>query len=230
VVKIKNRKPIIGLLLISIFGITHSISTNSVIGSSGVYTISQPFAPTHIVHPIERANSAAAFYDYWSASAHTPFVQASVSKIYLYHDTTSGELSLIMHHGMDNEAATGMAVQFNLQGVPAGAYTALSDDNAAEFSLTKEPEGTWRHGHNSDGGIVGGLPTDTEWCIVIDPELWTNINGWHYQLEGDVIPLNMQLPLIICREKPTPGPLFSEILFMLPLGILVGTLIIRRRR
>lgn len=98
---------------------------------------------THVVEPIQNVPSAVDFYNYRSASGHTPHMEDSVSKIYLYSD--GSELNQIMHHNMDNSLIYYMRVDFNLEGVPAGAYMALSDDpnytwnpdrpNGQEFAL-----------------------------------------------------------------------------------------------
>ena len=180
---------------------------------ANVFTVTQ-LEKTYVVDPIKGASSAVNFYDYYSASGHTPFMEDLVSKIYLYRDTTSDELSLIMHHSMDNSVSGNMRVNFNLEGVPAGAYTALSDDpshawNATrpggrEFDLTLEPEGNWYHGANSDGGVIGGLPTDEAWCITINPDFIAGIIAWEYQtpMGEESIELDMEHPVTICYIDP----------------------------
>jgi hypothetical protein len=107
-------------------------------------------------------------------------------------------------------------VDFDLEGVPAGAYTALSDDpvhawNATrpggrEFDLTLAPEGNWYHGANSDGGIVGGLPTDWGWCITVHPNFIAGIIAWQYQkpMSDWNIELDMDQPVTICYIPPMP--------------------------
>ncbi|UCF58502.1 MAG: hypothetical protein JSV15_05375 [Candidatus Bathyarchaeota archaeon] len=174
---------------------------------SGYIAVTQ-LGVTHMVDPIEMAQSAVDFYDYWSASGHTPFMEDLVSKIYVYKDTTTGELSLIMHHSIDNSASGNMRVNFNLEGVPAGAYTALSDDpshawNATrpgghEFDLALEPEGNWYHGANSDGGVIGGLPTDEAWCITVNPDFIIGIDAWRFKTPTEAIELDMEHPITIC--------------------------------
>lgn len=88
-------------------------------------------------------------------------MEDKVSKIYLYQNTVIEELSLDMHHAMDNAALDGYSVIEDLRGVPKGAYTALSDDPVGpEFDLGKEAEGDCRismsrsHGSGGTGCFV----------------------------------------------------------------------------
>ncbi|MFX0184857.1 MAG: hypothetical protein ACFE95_17375, partial [Candidatus Hodarchaeota archaeon] len=178
----------------------------------GTFIVNQS-GTTYTIDLIESTQSAADFYDYWSASGHTPFMEDQISKIYLYHDTTSGELSLIMHHSIDNSLSGNMRVNFNFEGVPVGAYTALSDDpfhkwnetrpEGREFDLTLEPEGNWYHGANSDGGVISGLPTDESWSMTIHPDFIVGITDWQYQTLGDTdIDLIMNEPVTISYIPP----------------------------
>jgi hypothetical protein len=136
-------------------------------------------------------------------------MEPQVSKIYLYRDSTTGELSLIMHHSAFDSFDQVMSVDFNLEGVPEGATTALSDDIRLsgfwEFNLDNEPEGSWIHNKNSDGGIVGQLPTDEPWCITVNPNFIQGIDRWEYQTPGGVIGLDMNTPLTICAQPAVVG-------------------------
>ncbi len=129
------------------------------------------------ITPVEGTLDVVTFYDYYSDSGHTPFMEDQTSRIYLYRDTVAEELSLVIHHAVDEGALNSYRVKMNLQGVPEEAYTALSDE-PGEFDLGKEPERNWSHTHNSDGGIVGGLPTDEDWSITVTPDLFSGISKW----------------------------------------------------
>jgi hypothetical protein len=244
VINMKYTRLTVALLLVSSFCL--ALTTSSVAGSGSVYTVTQ-MGVTQVVNPVENAQTSVDFYDYFSASGHNPFMEDGVSKVYLYKNTDTGVLSLIMHHSIDNTPDTGLKTNFNLEGVPAGATTAFSDDpvhtwNASrpggrEFDLTLEPEGNWRHGRNSDGGIIDNLPTGDGWCMKIYPEFISGIDEWQFLTSNgpaveDVaeIDLDMDLHIQICCSKPAPGPLFSDILVILPLGIMAATLIVRQRR
>ena len=182
-----------------------------------IYKLSQD-GQEYQIKPIERAQDAVGFYDYYSSSAHTPYVADNVSRIYLYKNTLTEELSLVIHHAIDEGALDYYRVDFDLEGVPTGAYTAWSDDpdhewnpsrpGGREFDLTLEPEGNWEHYHNSDGGIISGLPLDQSWSITINPDFIAGIDKWEFVTENssgtaavEYINLDMTKP-ITTSEAP----------------------------
>ena len=181
------------------------------------YAITQ-LSTTTLVETIkgEEGVSAEAFYDLRSASGHTPFMEEQISKIYLYEDSL-GEVSLIIHHSIDNSESAYMRVDFDLEGVPDEAYVAVSDDEShtwpegptggVEFALDRDPEGQWEFYHNSDGGVLGGLPTDTQWKITITPDFIAGIIGWKYQeTELTTTTLDMLEPIIISSDLSNVSP------------------------
>lgn len=161
------------------------------------------------VQAVERAESAASFYDYFSASSHTGFETPFESKLFLYRDTTTGALSLFFTHGID-QSTSGIStpagrVVFDLSGVPPGTFVAQSDDpfqiSRAELDLALEPEGFWQYANNTDGGVLDGLPTDLPWCLTVTPLLFEAIDSWVYHYaSGAAIPLDRALPVTICFE------------------------------
>jgi hypothetical protein len=193
---------------------------------------------TETIKPIKGTTDAVSFYDYYSASAHTPFVEDQISKIYLYEDP-QGNLSLVMHHSKDSSTSPNMKVDFDLDGVPDGAYAALSDDpthcwdppRCQEFSLDYDLEGHWYHVQNSDGGVLSGLPTDQPWCITINPNFIAGILGWDFETPAETMTLNMNEPIEICfcqevgvdvdiKPQSCPNPLNLESKGILPVAIL----------
>lgn len=168
------------------------------------YTVTQA-GVTYTVTPVERAENDAVYYDYWSASAHTEFVEPFVSKIYLYTNTLTGELSFFMHHNIDSNApphigSASATVRFDFDTIPAGATTAQSDDNLAEFDISRAVEGTWAYGHNTDGGVIGDLPTDSGWSFTIDATFGgaEPMTSWVYvDSDGSEIMLDMTQPVTI---------------------------------
>lgn len=168
------------------------------------YTITQA-GVTHTVNPVERAENDADYYDYWSASAHTEFVEPFVSKIYLYTNTLTGELSFFAHHNIDSNTpphigSASASVRYDFDGLPAGVTTAQSDDNLAEFDVTRAVEGTWGFGYNTDGGVVGDLPTDSGWSFSIDATFGGSepMTSWVYvDSDGSEITLDMAEPVTI---------------------------------
>ncbi|UCE38385.1 MAG: hypothetical protein JSW00_03930 [Thermoplasmata archaeon] len=168
------------------------------------YTVTQG-GVTHTVSPVERAENDAVYYDYWSASAHTEFVEPYVSKLYLYTNTLTGELSFFVHHNIDSNTpphvgSPSATVRFDFDGLPAGVTTAQSDDNLAEFDVTRPVEGTWGYGYNTDGGVIGDIPTDTGWSFSIDPTFAGShpMTSWVYvDSDGSEISLDMAQPVTI---------------------------------
>jgi len=166
---------------------------------------------TQAITPIVGTTDVVSFYDYYSASAHTPFMEDQVSKIYLYEDP-DGNLSLVMHHSVDNSASRYMRVDFDFEGIPDGAFVAFSDDPShgwdsprrREFSLDYDMEGHWEHYRNADGGVLGGLTTDKPWCMTINPDFIAGINGWDFLTPTGTVSLNMNEEIRIC-SVPAPG-------------------------
>ena len=164
-----------------------------------------------IVSPVIETQSAVDFYDYHSESGHTPFMESHISKIYLYEDTSTGELSLVFHQGIDNDTPGTMSAKYDFVGIPSGAYVSVSDDPEGigssprspeldEFSLDLEPEAYLANGNNSDGGVLSGLPTAGPWSITIYPEFMTGIYSWKYvRSDGTEIDLRMDKPITICK-------------------------------
>jgi hypothetical protein len=165
--------------------------------ASDTYEITQG-GVTYTVSPVERAENDAVYYDYWSASAHTEFVEPFVSKIYLYTNTLTGELSFLMHHNIDSNTAprigsSNAQVTFDFTGLPAGVTKAQGDDGN-ELDLTRAVEGIWHFWYNTDGGVIGDFPTSSGWSFTIDPIFagpepmtsWVYVDG-----DGSEISLDM---------------------------------------
>jgi hypothetical protein len=182
----------------------------------GYFTLTQGDT-TWVIDPIERSESAADFYDYYSVSAHTGFEEPFHSFVYLYRDITdpSNEVSLFLVHDIDgnynhpiyglNSGSPDAQSHMDLSGIPTGAYIAQGDE-PVEFSFTgpSTAEGRWHWWYNTDGGAISGLTTSSSWCITIDPIFWADVGFWEYYIEGNSnIPLNMTLPITICYNPPS---------------------------
>lgn len=191
------------LLIFPNIGLVHAVTEESTF-----YSITQS-GSTYLVEAIGDTQSAVAFYDYYSSSGHTPYMEDQVSKIYLYEDG-EGTVSLIIHHSIDYSISEYMRVNFDFEGIPEVAYVALSDDtnhnwegghsNNVEFDLSYPIEGMWEFYHNSDGGVLTDLPMDPIWTIIIYPD-FAGITDWKYQeTESSTIALDMSEPLIISND------------------------------
>jgi hypothetical protein len=136
------------------------------------------------------------------------------SKIYLYEDP-SGALSLIMHHGKDDEDSPEMGViNLFMGGLPEGAYWSVGDDYY-EVGVSEGPnalEGWWyKEAGGSDGGVISGLTG--EWTITIYAgpmgTVGPGVTAWEYQTDEGGIPLDMNTdeagPVIISAVSGVSG-------------------------
>ena len=170
-------------------------------------------ATTYAVEPVEGAQSVVSFYDYNSASAHTPYVEAYASVLYLYLDTSAGTLHFVFHFNIDAGGSGDARTTVDLSGIPSGAGAELSDDpfqgSSQEFTLSRSIEGQFDYFSNTDGGILGPLPTTTEWsmsAVIVhggpDPmrtQHWIDADGAKLGLAlSDSITISR-----ICNEAPT---------------------------
>jgi len=184
--------------------------------AGGTFEIKQWGSPyTHIIDPIEGPQSAKDFYDYSAETGHphqfsgdTPYMEDYVSKIYLYRQTGNDKnVSLIIHHCIDGSNAGECREIFYLNGSvleDSRVWTSVSDDHGEFYHLRSlSPEGSWTHETHSDGGVVGGIPTEDEaWDIYVDPKFNENITKWQYQLEDKVISLEMDKFIRISYKPP----------------------------
>lgn len=162
------------------------------------------------VRPLDRAKSVAAFYAYSSASGHTGLEASGESRLWLYRDTTTGALSLVIEHGID-EDATGVAqpdaaVQMTLSHLPSGAFVSVSDDGSDElFTSGSTATGDWTFRDNTDGGAISGLPFPGSWTIDVSARFVAGIDDWRY-VDGDLsrVALDRAAPAHL-TAYPTPA-------------------------
>jgi PKD repeat protein len=178
-----------------------------------VYTITQGNF-TKTIPAVEKAQDPTSFYNYYSASAHTGFEKPYESKIFLYRDINTDDVSLFIIHDIDgnvyypgvgyNSGSPDAECHMNLIGIPSVAYLAQSDD-PGEFTLSgTTAQGTWHWWYNTDGGAIGGLPTDTSWSITVTPTYWKDVNNWIYHYAtGENITFDMNLPVTISYQAQT---------------------------
>lgn len=149
------------------------------------------------VRPVDRAASAEGFYGYQSASSHTGFEALGSSLMYLYRDTTTGVLSLFLHHGVDVDS-TGIDqpkshVSMQILHLPSQVLVSVADDKEDEFfkNTTESALGDWDFGSNTDGGALSGLPVPGSWSVDVIATFIQGITVWSY-LEGDAttVPLD----------------------------------------
>jgi hypothetical protein len=77
---------------------------------------------------------------------------------------------------------------------------AQSDDTSGELDLTRAVEGVWGFGRNTDGGVIGDMPTDSGWSFSIDATFGGSepMTSWVYvDSDGAEISLDMAEPVTI---------------------------------
>jgi cysteine-rich repeat protein len=173
-------------------------------GDRPAFLISQPSGTSIATNPLVRKQTSQEFYDFRSASSHTGFEAVGESRVYLYVDSNTGRLSLVLTHGID-EDSSGQSqptseVEMDVAGIPPGFAIDVADDRASEFFSTgpQSAAGRWRFQGNSDGGVLGGLPFPGVWKITVTPRFIEGISSWGY-VRDDLarIGLNMNEPITI---------------------------------
>jgi len=166
-------------------------------------------ALTKGVRPVQNAKDPESFYDYQSASAHTGFEAVHTSNLFLYQQLGVAGLSLFTIHGIDLDA-TGQddgngAVNQTFSGLPGGSFVALADDNSTEFHMVGAANalGLWKFQHNTDGGIIGGIPFPGGWRIEIDSTFLQSVTSWRY-VDGTSF-IAIDAPTAILQAYPTPS-------------------------
>ncbi len=149
------------------------------------FLLSQPNEAETAVTPVVTAQDAVAYYAFSSASGHTGLERAEESRACLHASSASGALSLIISHGIDDNASRNQPdgrVEMDILGVPTGAFVALSDDPASEFlaAAAGSVRGRWSFSRNTDGGIVSRLPFPGSWTITIDARFLQGIGSWSF--------------------------------------------------
>lgn len=145
--------------------------------------------------PLIGESPVAAFYNYLDYRANNHFALPDHSLIFLYRESESGELSLVIIHDSPGDGTGGAAI-FRFSGLPRTAVLVLldDDDGSDRFSLAP-PQGEarwyWYPGH-TDGLVIGGLGEQFE--ITIFPDFLWGINGWDLLTGGLAAPVTISLP------------------------------------
>jgi cysteine-rich repeat protein len=175
-------------------------------GDRPAFLISQPSGTRIATDALVRDKSAVLFYDYRSASSHTGLEQVGESRIYLYAESATGRLSLVLTHGIDFDSSRQVqppsTVNLDITGLPSGVSLDLVDDPGqmpAETTLSGSSGfGRWRFDRNSDGCVLGGLPFPGVWKVTVTPAFMTGITTWGWvRHDATRIPLNLTEPITI---------------------------------
>jgi cysteine-rich repeat protein len=137
------------------------------------------------VTPLDRSGTAQSFYNYFSASSHTGFEEVGASRIMLHRNVNTGQMSLVLHHGIDfntsGQQQPSGKVQMKISG-PESMFVIFADDNQQELSMVGPGtvSGNWTFTNNSDGGILGGFPLPGDWNLDISPFFQQGIQSWAF--------------------------------------------------
>ena len=175
------------------------------------YGLGLPATPDVMLRPFENPSSAFSFYNFFSASAHTGFEQVMTSRIYFYRDTGNELLSLIFHHGID-EDTTGItqppgSVSWVFDGFPPNAFIAHADDTFNEFFPVgaNGAEGIWTFNTNTDGGIVSQFQFPGDWTTELEVDFVQSIDIFEI-LDGGTLAFtdlsNEQFVTFFARSVP----------------------------
>lgn len=141
-------------------------------GPTDAFTLSQPGRPSVAVRPLARGQTAAQFYAYTSASAHSGFEEVGLANHILYVDARMGTLGLVFIAGRDGDLGMppeqpDSTLQVNWTGVTPTAIVAVSDDEGELRAVGGGRfEGRWSFQNNTDGGAIEGLAWDQPWRVV----------------------------------------------------------------
>ncbi|MBL8949712.1 MAG: hypothetical protein JNK82_02975 [Myxococcaceae bacterium] len=175
-------------------------------GDRPAFLISQPSGTRIATDALVRAKTAVLFYDYRSASSHTGLERVGESRIYLYVDSGTGRLSLVLTHGIDfdtsGERQPMSTVNMDITGLPNGVTLDVVDDpgvQPAEATKTGSAAvGRWRFDANSDGLVLGGLPFPGAWKVTVTPQFTAGITTWGWVKQDAVrLPLKLNEPISI---------------------------------
>lgn len=151
------------------------------------------------VMPVDRPRDVVSFYDYTSESSHTGFEGQKISALFLYRDTGREVLSLVNHHGIDEDRsgvtiAHGL-VSMDFEGVPSSSNIAIADEgDEMFFSGDGGVQGRFEFWRNTDGGALQGLPFPGDWRIDVTVSFLIGITAWRYFLaDGSEVALDDDL-------------------------------------
>jgi hypothetical protein len=184
-----------------------------------IYEVSDGTTTTQI-SPIANSQTAAGYYDLFSASGHPAFgAENNKAFFWLYEDTGTNVLSLGMIFDMEDPGNTGSGnITLTTSGFPTGAAVAVSDDGSETATLINGTERFSWNAANTDGAMISGLEA-TEWTIDLAIDSFAGLGNGFFFVDGPATTGSADIPLAIAagdtitisaREMgkvPAPGTL-----------------------
>lgn len=173
--------PALGVLLFLPLLISVSVAAQT--GSTSVsYVLEQGDFSTTLV-PLQDSQSVTDFYNYSNFQSNTGLEVNGRSQIFLYENTNTGNVSLVVVHGLADGGAGD--VSFSFDGLPDGTQFQVQDDADDTWTInppTAQIDWTWQAGFN-DGAALGPLSRTFE--LTITPQFNSGIDEWA-ALSGNV--------------------------------------------
>lgn len=156
------------------------------------------------VMPLDRVGDAKLFYSYQNGGSHTLLEAVGESRLFLYRDSSTGLLSLFANHGID-PIASGQdqpegRLEMSFEGLPEATFVAVADDDPQELAKdsTTTATGKWHFIHNTDGGVLSGLPFPGAWSVTVTPRFLQGIASFVWiDAEEMRIELSLDEPVTI---------------------------------
>lgn len=139
-------------------------------GSGGRSFVLEQGGECQEVTALSTGETAEAFYDYRSGSAHTStgIEREDVSNLFLFEGPNGTSLGVVHDHRPEGEdEPDGGAASFDIAGLTAGGWVVIDDAGDFESATDTSPDWRWNR-FNTDGGMWrGGL--DGEFEVTVDP-------------------------------------------------------------
>jgi len=173
--------PALGVLLFLPLLISVSVAAQT--GDTATsYTLEQGDFSTTLV-PLQDSQSVTDFYNYSNFQSNTGLEVNGRTQLFLYENTNTGNVSLVVLHGLADGGAGD--VSFSFEGLPDGTQFQVQDDPDDTWSLnvpTAQVDWSWQAGFN-DGAVLGPLSRTFE--MTIAPQFNSGIDELA-ALSGDV--------------------------------------------
>lgn len=185
----EQTAPILLLTMVLIFSMV-GVGTAGGQDGSTLYVVETSDGEQICLSPIEGTENVSAFYgqettENDSRSGETGLEEPETASLFLYRDTTSGNLSLVFLHGSPNESNLRRA-DYNLSGFAGLSWIVKDDPGSFPYDSYETDNGSltavnWRWQSGFDGGAVG--PLGDRFNLSVDATT-QEVNTWRL-LNGD---------------------------------------------